>query len=418
MSADTVGPRGASPGPARFTLPPGSDVLFTPRGQTLLGEIAASRTTGKNALQIGTWLRAQGVAPDEAAVLLSQAELRARAVLKFGSDAAHLLFTPAGLEQATRGSVSKLHAKRFAAAGCTLVADLGCGIGGESLALRAAGIGVRAVDIDPLTARIAAHNLALLSSPKVPTTVLNAAAESTDLTGVDGIFLDPARRTAGHRNTRRLESPDDYSPPLSFAFALAHDFPTGVKLGPGFPRELIPDTAEAQWISVDGQLVETGLWFGKVARPGIHRAALVIRGQQHHELTAQADAADAEERGLGQYLYEPDGAVIRARLIGLLAEHMNAGMLSAQIAYLTSDTLVATPFTSAFRVIDELPAHEKHLRRALQDRGIGTLEIKKRGVDVDPAALRTRLKLRGPESATLILTRAQGRHMALLAERC
>ena len=103
---------------------------------------------------------------------------------------------------------------------------------------------------------------------------------------------------------------------------------------------------------------------------------------------------------------------------GLLAEQLDAGMVSDGIAYLTADSLRATPFAQAFRVLEELPGQEKHLRRALAERGIGSLEIKKRGADVDPAALRTRLKLRGPNRATLILTRTQGRHVTLLAERC
>jgi hypothetical protein len=38
-------------------------------------------------------------------------------------------------------------------------------------------------------------------------------------------------------------------------------------------------------------------------------------------------------------------------------------------------------------------------------------------MDVDPAQLRTRLALKGPESATLILTRVAGKRVALLAER-
>ena len=70
-----------------------------------------------------------------------------------------------------------------------------------------------------------------------------------------------------------------------------------------------------------------------------------------------------------------------------------------------------------FRVIERLPADERQLRQALAARGIGTLEIKKRGVDVDPAQLRTRLKLKGAASATIVLTREAGRHIALLVER-
>lgn len=351
------------------------------------------------------------MASGEVSAILTQLELRRKARSKFGEAASRLLLTPAGLEQATRAPVAALHARRFADAGCRSVADLGCGIGAESLALQGAGIDPVPVEIDPFTAAAAAHNLGL--------EVGVGDAEHTPLDGVDGAFLDPARRTAGHRDTRRLPSPTDYSPSLDFAFGLAERLPTGVKLGPGFDRELIPADAEAQWVSVDGETVETGLWFGALARPGIRRAALVMRAGQSHELTAPDDWPDAPTRELGEIVYEPDGAVIRARLIGLLAERLGAGMLGDRIAYLTGDALVAepTPFATAFRVLEELPFREKALRRALAARGIGHLEIKKRGVTVDPAALRARLGLKGPHAGTLILTRGGGHHLALLVER-
>jgi hypothetical protein len=120
---------------------------------------------------------------------------------------------------------------------------------------------------------------------------------------------------------------------------------------------------------------------------------------------------------LGEYLYEPDGAVIRARLIGDLARHLGAGMLSNGIAYLTADAATGTPFASRFRVREQLPFHERELKQALRARRIGTLEIKKRGADVDPAALRTRLGLKGENAATLVLTRISGKHAALLVDR-
>lgn len=122
-------------------------------------------------------------------------------------------------------------------------------------------------------------------------------------------------------------------------------------------------------------------------------------------------------RELGAYLHEPDGAVIRARLIGDVARSLEAGMLDEHIAYLTSDAALTSPFVQSFRVRDVLPADTKGLAAALRERGIGRLEIKKRGVDVDPAALRTKLKLRGEASATLILTRIGDRRTAILADR-
>lgn len=92
-------------------------------------------------------------------------------------------------------------------------------------------------------------------------------------------------------------------------------------------------------------------------------------------------------------------------------------MLDETIAWITADTAIDTPFAQRFRVVDELPVDEKKLKRALRERGIGTLEIKKRGVDVDPAQLRKRLALSGAASATLVLTRRAGKRVALLAER-
>lgn len=358
-------------------------------------------------------LRKQGHAPGLVATVLSQSRLRHRAQAKFGPFASRMLFTEPGLEQATRLQVAALHAGRFARAGIVHVADLGCGIGGDALAMAAIDLEVTAAEADEVTAAIAAYNL----TPFPRVQVLHERAEQVALGGIGGAWLDPARRTTAGGTTTRIADAADYSPPLDFAFGLAERMAVGVKLGPGTDRDVIPSGAEAQWISVDGDVVELGVWFGQVARPGVGRAALVIRGDAAHELTAGADAEDAPVGPLGDYLYEPDGAVIRARLIGDLARANGAWMLSPGIAYLTADSAIDSPFARGFRVLERLPADERQLRQALHARGIGTLEIKKRGVDVDPAALRTRLKLRGDNRATLVLTRVEGRHVALLVER-
>lgn len=386
--------------------------LLSPEGLRLLDSLPPYRSED-DVLGMVTSLRKHGHSPALVAAVLTQARLRKKAVGKFGEFASRMLFTEAGLEQATRLSVAARHAGRFRAAGLTRIADLGCGIGGDALAIAALELEVTAVDADEVTAAIAAFNLA----PFPSATVEHRRAEDVSLRSIDGVFLDPARRTAGHTDTDRLTDPDDYTPSLGFAYELATGRSVGLKLGPGFDRDLIPSTAEAQWVSSDGQVVELGLWFGALARPGIRRSALVIRGDDAHELTAEADSDDAETGDLGAYLYEPDGAVIRARLIGDLTRRLGGRMLGDGIAYITADTVAETPFAAGFRILEVLPFAEKELKKALRSRDIGTLEIKKRGVDVDPAALRTRLRLSGDRSATLILTRAGGRHTALLAER-
>lgn len=336
--------------------------------------------------------------------MLSQSKLRAKAAGKFGPFAERMLFTEAGLEQATRLRVAALHAGRFQSAGLSRIADLGCGIGGDALAFASLDLEVTAVELDEVTAAIAAYNLALWPNA----IVVHADVTAFDLGGFDGVYLDPARRTAGHQNTSRLSDPADYSPTLETAFGIGDRLPTGIKLGPGIDRNLIPAGAEAQWVSVDRDVVELGLWFGALARPGIRRSALVLGEHGTAELSSSEDSADVETGTLGGFLYEPDGAVIRSRLIGDLGRRIGATMLSDGIAYLTSDTELETPFAACFRVIETFPLDERRVKRELAARGIGSLEIKKRGVDVDPAAFRKKLSLHGPESATLVLTRVAG----------
>jgi len=386
--------------------------LLTPAGLSLLDELGPVTSTGDAARAVSR-LRAAGRSPDLVSAVVGQAHLRAKATAKFGDFAARMLFTRAGLEQATRLPVAAHHASRMRTAGIAHVADLGCGIGGDALAFAAAGLRVDAVDADEVTAAIAAYNLAVFGDT---VTVRQGAAEATDLAGVDALWLDPARRTAGHRETRRV-SAADYSPPLDWVFEIARTLPTGIKLGPGHDRDELPAEAETQWVSADGTVVELVVWTGALARPGVRRAALVLRGDSVHELTAADDAPDAAVRELGAYLHEPDGAVIRARLVGEVARELEGGMLDPHIAYITGDAALTSPFVQSFRVRETLPANAKAVNAALRVHDIGTIEIKKRGMDVDPAAFRKKLSLRGDASATLILTRVGARHLAILADR-
>ena len=118
--------------------------------------------------------------------------------------------------------------------------------------------------------------------------------------------------------------------------------------------------------------------------------------------------------GVGQFLYEPDGAVIRAGLVTAVAAGVGGGLIDEHIAYVTSDSSFRTPFAHGYEVLETLPYREKQLRAALRERNVGILTIKKRGVDVVPEQLRLRLALQGDETATIVLTRVAGAGTALL----
>lgn len=404
-----------------------SDVaqLLTPEGLRLLDDVTALPGSLDVVAAVAR-LRKAGHSPALVAAVVTQARLRHKARAKFGEFADTMLFTPAGLEQSTRLAVAAHHAARFARFGATRVADLGCGIGGDALALASLDIPVLAVEADEITAAFASYNLA----PFAESEVRHSEAESVNLDDVDALWFDPARRTAGHASSTRLANPGDWSPALDWVFARAAEKPAGIKLGPGFPLDAIPvelggRPVEAQWIDVKGETIELVLWTGALARDGVGRSALVVSAagepNGYHELTAPGESRDPDVGELGAYLYEPHGAVIRARLIGDLARTLGAHALDNHIAYLSADTHTPTAFADAFRVLEALPLDAKQISAALAARNIGTLEIKKRGVDVDPAAFRTKLALRGTGSATLLLLRtgegATSRRLAVLAER-
>lgn len=384
-----------------------AELLFTSEALTLLDSLPPFDAKN-NVVRSVSALRARGVSPEMTRVVLRQRRLRSQAIAKFGEFAARMFFTEMGLQQATRLDVAARHAARFRALGDVTVGDIGCGIGGDALAIAGLGIRVVAVDRDESTAAIASYNLAPFDNASVE----HAAAEDVDVTRFDALWFDPARRT----DDKRLSDPADWSPSLNWVFDVAARIPSGVKLSPAIGHDVLPDDAEAQWVDDSGDTVECVVWTGALARPGIRRSALVL-GESLVELTSREPDADVTVGDVSTYLYDPSGAVIRAQLLGALARQLSAHTISASIAYLSSDTLVDTPFASAFRVVDTLPLDIRTIAQYCRDRGIGTLEIKKRGVDIDPATFRTKLKLKGSKSATLFLTRVGAGRTAIVAER-
>jgi len=380
----------------------------SPAALALLATMPPYEAAG--ALTLASQLRARGADPAIVSAAMTQARLRAAASAKFGPFAQGMLFTQDGLEQATRLAVAAHHAQRYVSAGLDTVADLTCGLGADAMAFASLGLSVLAFERDEATALFADHNLRHWDNARVvyADAMATLAAGSID---AQALFVDPARRD-GHG---RRHDPRDYSPPLDNVLALRARWPEmGLKLGPALPHDAVPPESEAQWVSVDGDVVELGVWSGRLARRHGH-SALVMRGSQSH--TFDGDPVPGEAGPLGEYVYEPDGAIIRAGLVGPLADQLGARLIDSHIAYLTSDAPIETPFAAGFRVLESLPYSEKRLASALSSRGIGRLEIKKRGMDIDPAALRPRLKLKGKASATVILTRVANSRLALIAER-
>lgn len=295
------------------------------------------------------------------------------------------------------------------------MADLGCGIGGDALALAAAGVAVAGVDLDLARLMMAAANAGVYG---VAERFLPIQADLRQLPPLpsEAFFFDPARRSGGGPHgapSRRLHTVADYQPPLSLIDAWRPVVPRGaVKVSPGIDYAELPAGVEAEFVSLVGEVKEAVLWYGEL-RTAARRATLLPGG---HTLSGEVDEA-APVSPLRAYLYEPDGAVIRAHLVGLLAAQLGASLIDPQIAYLTTDTPRLTPFARAFAIDDAFPFQLKRLRAYLRERGVGRLTIKKRGSPLDPDALRQALRLRGDNEAVLFLTQVMGRHTVLIGAR-
>ncbi|MCZ4513476.1 methyltransferase domain-containing protein [Streptomyces sp. ActVer] len=378
--------------------------LLTDQGRALLDEVRDTEPARE--LAVATRLRREYPVGLVSAAL-GQARLRQRAVVKFGAaDAGRMYFTPNGVEQSTRASVAAYRARRFQELGVRSVADLCCGIGGDAIALARAGIRVLAVDRDPLAAAVARANADALGLGEL-IEVREADVTEVATAAYDAVFVDPARRSG----RGRVFDPEAYSPPLSWAVRTALEAPlAALKIAPGVPHETVPAEAGAEWISDSGDVKEAVLWFG-TGEAGSVRATLLPGPRT----LVGRGLPDPQVRPLGRYLYEPDGAVIRAHLVAEVAEALDGGgLVDETIAYITADSPKATPYATAYEITDQLPFGVKKLKALLRERGVGVLTVKKRGSAVEPEELRRKVKPQGPNSATVFLTRVKGAPTMLL----
>ena len=414
--------------------------VLAPEGWALLNRLSAEGSYREaDALALSTRLRKDGHAPELVAAVLTQLRLRGKAEAKFGPFAESMVLTQAGLEQATRLQVAALHAGRFARAGVRHVADLGCGLGADSMALAALDLQVTAVERDPTVAAAATVNLMHFPTARVVCADAVEWARQPEgpdgAGGPDGFWLEPARRVLSSSGSARVFDPEVFSPPLSFVEQLADSgVAVGVKMGPGIPHGAVPAGCEAQWVSVGGEVTEAVLWFNAVARPNVRRAALVLGSgpdpASPAEITSPQDFGDSHAAevagvgGVGGWLYEPDGAVIRAGLVADLVAREFGGvrgrLLDEHIAYFCADEQVETPFARAYEVLTVMPYHVKSLRRWVKDTGVTRLDIKKRGMAVTPEEVR-RLLMSGQKGkgagagrhTTLVLTRVGQERLAI-----
>ena len=394
-------------------MTPAADLL-TPAGSQLLDRLRGLDVTPELAMRLAEELRGHYPA-DLIAAALTQQSLRTAAREKF-SRAYEMFFTRAGLEMASPELVARHSARRFA--GLAPVADLCCGIGGDLTALAEVARRLIAVDTDADALRFARQNVAAVSAGAAGAAGLTGAeveyvcADVVHLppellAGAAAVFIDPARRAGGHR----LRAGDS-QPPLDWCIGLAGQVPlVCIKFAPGIAHELVPAGWELEFVAVGRALKEALLWSPAFATT--QRRATVLPGGDTL-VTSEGPAVPVTEPG--GYLLDPSPAVTRAGLVQELARDLGAWQIDPMIAFLSVDEQVSTPFARTMRILASMPWHEKQAARKLRELGVGSADIRRRGLAGDVGQIRRRLGLQGDRSATIVLTRREGRPWGLICE--
>ena len=342
--------------------------------------------------------------------ILEQVTLRPHAQDKFHR-ANQMFFTRTLLEQATDERIAVYKARRFPAD--QPVVDLCCGLGGDMIGLGQRGP-VQGVDHDPIAAVLAEANNAVYGQVGSTLRVADVAEIAHEETGL--WHIDPDRRPAGQRTTHV----ELFQPSLDVLERLRRRQPNGaIKLA---AATLVPDfwlaETEREWIGSRRECRQQVAWFGALARcPALRRATVVGSHGDPCSVTGQPDTDLDRTSPIRRFLFEPHAAVLAAQLTGSLAAKHQLSLIAHGIAYLTGDEPVASPLLAVFDVLEVLPFDLRQLRAALAARHIGRLEIKARGVDVDPASLRNQLKPRGDEEMTLLIAGPPSNIRAILAKR-
>ncbi len=359
-------------------------------------------------------LRKRGLSREVAGGAVEVAEARRRAARRF-ADAQKLFFTSESLAQATSPLLAAYHAARLTGFG--RVADLGCGVGMDALALAQAGVAVTAVDSDPARLVFAQANA---EARGVAHRIRFVCDDLTALRWVpaDAVYWDPARRESGRRVSRHAES---YEPPLSFLETLRAQVRGGcVKLSPALPDEVLDGLGgRVEFLSEERQCKEACLFFGEAvgAAGNAPRAAVLLP-----EGIVVAPSPPPEDEPLitgarGTFIHDPDPALVRAGVLGTAAHRLGACLVSADDAYLTSNAPGERRLVSSYRVVESLAYRPSDLRKTLRARGIGRLVVKKRHFPKEPDAVARELGLSGAGAeATLIVVRAGQKYLAVLCE--
>lgn len=220
-----------------------------------------------------------------------------------------------GVRFATPEGVAKYRAKRLK---CDTIADISCGIGGQTIYFARECEHVYAIEIDPKKIAYARKNCKQLGIENVEFICADALSpEAIDnLPQLDIVFSDPARpasekvRDIGNLRPSIPEVMAAYSTKTSnFAF----------EAPPQLTPERVPFNCEKEYLSLDGKMNRLNLYFGDLKKCDV--SAIALPSEARIESEGETPNIPTTEKP-ASYAYEPEESVERAGLLAQLGKEI------------------------------------------------------------------------------------------------
>lgn len=358
-------------------------------------------------LKAVTALRAKGYEPELVRSAVEQVTLRDGLDQHWPTN---WLLTRDGVEQASHPLVAQFHAQVVAESGVTSIVDLTAGIGSDCAALAERGINVTAIERDPRTIVVLAHNMSRYSQATIIDGDSDVVAPASS-----AYFVDPARRSGTRTATgaRALpeRDPERWSPPLSSVIARSHSATIFMKAAPAFE----PPPGWARYcISLDRNLVEM---FTTNAHSGTCAVVIDSKASTTSILTETNFSPRDRDQQLDKYLFELDPAVTRAhlgsQLCSQMAHNLNLFEIGTKGMWLTGSTALFGPYWRCFMVHDTFPVKDIAHKVA----HLPGVAIKNKDSLLDFNTLRKAAKKPDHNAWAVVITSVNGQEVGVLVSR-
>ena len=386
---------------------PTAQFLVSLRGESAVSEATVLLENKADIVSALTRLR-KIYEPAEARAAWIAAQIRSRAATKLGTDAQLLIFDQDGYEMASGISTAEYHADLLVRSGAKSVLDLCTGVGLDTITFARRGLSGTSYESDPGRALLLKTNVERARLEAL-VKVVNIDVTMADLPIADAAYFDPARRS----DVRKWAPDDQTTPSLSF---VEHLRSMGIsrilaKLSPAIDRSLARVLhADLEFLSVKGECKEALLLMGDLHRGAETTAVLLPKNDRYSGTPLEFDSVV-----VGEYLWEPDPAVIRAGLTQSLAIALGGGQCDPRVDYFFTNTPGDSPFAQCYRVLDKIPYSRRRLESVLA--GVGKVILKQRAFPQSIEEIASRLKLSGQGTAIVVLTVLNGEKLAFLVER-